>query len=118
MINDRYGSIIPTGSSWPSRSSAGVKLIAVIRTFSKAGGRFACGNWMTTLTGRNWPNPAFLHVSFWASEFLGILKNLEGSDFTRIHFPPASRSKPSRTRQRSVAERTNCAIVQPATVQH
>ena len=30
-------------------------LLDVIRTFSKDGGCFACGIWMTTLTGRLWP---------------------------------------------------------------
>lgn len=31
-------------------------LLDVIRTFSKDGGCFACGIWMTTLTGRLWPD--------------------------------------------------------------
>lgn len=46
------------GRFWPSRGSAGVDLLAVKRTFSKDGGFFACGNWMTTLTGRFWPGLA------------------------------------------------------------
>jgi len=44
-----------SGWSWPGRDSAGIKLLAEFRTFSRVRERLGYSNWMTTSTGRLWP---------------------------------------------------------------
>jgi hypothetical protein len=44
-----------TGRLWPGRDSAGIKLLAEFRTFSRVRERLGYSNSMTTSTGRLWP---------------------------------------------------------------
>jgi hypothetical protein len=46
---------IATFRNWPGRDSAGIKLLAEFRTFSRVRERLAYANWIATSTGGLWP---------------------------------------------------------------